>query len=292
MSDLDKYRKILDHSSNEATDELGEFLNKSSKARIPKSDRKEEIWDRIEEEISEDQKAVPIWRYIGIAASLLLIASIVFLFSKNNPPISVQVDTQLAESKTVNLPDGSKVTLNANSTIAYSEQWDRKINLNGEAFFEVIKGGDFIVSTKMGSVEVLGTSFNVFSRDSTFEVSCKTGKVKVDIPSKSFSQSITPGESLVLESDTVKKTLVSAELVGKWKSGEFHFTEQMLSNVLKEMERQFDVSLMVADSSNIEFSGYFFTDKSIEDALDMVCLPLGLTYEKINQRTYAIKEPE
>ena len=79
--------------------------------------------------------------------------------------------------------------------------------------------------------------------------------------------------------------------VGKWKSGEFYFNEQLLSSVLKEMERQFDVSLSVADSANIEFSGYF-TSKSIEDALDMVCLPLGLTYEKINQRTYAIKEIE
>ena len=57
------------------------------------------------------------------------------------------------------------------------------------------------------------------------------------------------------------------------------------------MERQFDVSLSVADSSDIEFSGYF-TNKNIEDALDMVCLPLGLTYEKVSLKKYAIKEIE
>ncbi len=291
MSDLEKYRKILDHSSDEPTDELGQFLTKSANARIPKSTRKEAIWKSIVDEIGEEKKSTPIWTYISIAASFVLIASAVFFFNKKNTSIPIEVNTQLAESKTVELPDGSTATLNARSYITYDEDRDRNIYLDGEAFFEVVKGGRFVVSTNYGSVEVLGTSFNVFSRDSIFKVSCKTGKVKVDIPSRSFSEAITPGESVLLESDTIKKSTLSEDLVGKWKSGEFYFNEQLLSSVLKEMERQFDVSLSVTDSANIEFSGYF-TSKSIEDALEMVCLPLGLTYEKVNQRTFTIKESE
>ena len=290
MSDLEKYRKILDHSSDEPQDELGQFLAQSKDALIPESKRKEEIWSRIEEGIKEEKKPVPIWTYIGIAASLLLISSLVFIL-KESPSVPIEINTQIGESTSIELPDGSMVTLNARSMLSYDEKWDRKVMLNGEAFFDVVKGGSFVVNTTNGSVQVLGTSFNVFSRDSVFEVSCKTGKVKVDIPTKSYSNTIVPGESVLLKSDTIKKSTLSTDLVGKWKFGEFYFNEQLLSSVLKEMERQFDVSVSIPDSANIEFSGYF-TNKNIEDALDMVCLPLGLTYEKVNQRTYAIKEIE
>ena len=292
MSDLEKYRDLLNHQSGEVNDELSEFLEKASKGHVPAGKKKEDIWAEIEKEIDEEKKAsIPIWTYTGIAASILLIATVAILFYPKGTPAILEIRTTMAESQSIDLPDGSKVTLNANSSISYSEDWDRKLTLDGEAFFEVVKGEQFVVNTRIGSVEVLGTSFNVFARDSTFEVACKTGKVRVDIPSKNLSEPLTPGESIRMEVDTVKRISLDTELVGKWQAGEFYFNEQHLAEVLMEVERQFSVSIELPDSSDYVFSGYF-TNKNIESALDMVCLPLGLSYEQTGVGKYSIIELE
>ncbi|WP_462250749.1 FecR family protein [Ekhidna sp.] len=291
MDDLEKYNEVLNHESKNVNDELGEFLQGASNARVPKGRGKEAIWSKIEEELEAETKSIPIWKYVSIAASIILVATLAIVSLNDSEPILIEQNTIAAESKTLNLPDGSQVILNANSSVSYSEDWDRIVTLNGEAFFEVVEGGKFLVNTSIGSVEVLGTSFNVFARDSTFEVACKTGKVKVDIPTKSVSELITPGESIRLESDTVKKTKIDENLVGRWQAGVFYFSDQRLSDVLREVERQFDVKVNLSDSTDYIFNGYF-TNKDVESALEMVCLPLGLGYQKTAQGTYSIEEPE
>ena len=292
MDDLEKYKDLLNHESKDVNDDLGDFLKQASNARIPKSKTKEEIWSRIEDEIEEEKKStIPLWRYVSIAASIILIATLVFVSTDKSAPTLIETNTLAAESKTIQLPDGSEVILNANSSLNYAEDWNREVNLKGEAFFEVTKGSKFLVNTSIGSVEVLGTSFNVFARDSTFEVSCKTGQVKVEIPDKSVSELITPGQSIRLEADTVRRTSVDTDLVGRWQAGVFYFSDQKLSDVLREVERQFDVQVSLPDTTDYIFNGYF-TNKNIESALEMVCLPLGLAYEKTAQGTYAIQEPE
>lgn len=292
MDDLEKYRKLLNHESNDVNDELGDFLQKASQLRMPESKSKEEIWNRIEGELSKEKKSsVPLWTYLSIAASLLLIATFIFLTNQNQTDQTIITSTRVAESKTIILPDSSQVMLNANSKISYSEDWNREVNLEGEAFFEVIEGSKFLVNTSIGNVEVLGTSFNVFARDSTFEVACKTGKVKVEIPAKSVSELITPGQSIRLDADTVKRTSVDTELVGRWQAGVFYFSDQRLTDVIQEMERQFGVKVTLSDSTDYIFNGYF-TNKDIESALEMVCLPLGLNYVKTTEDTFAIKESE
>lgn len=291
MDDLEKYKDLLNHGGNDVNDELGEFLKHTTHARIPGGKSKEEIWSKIESELEPEKKSIPLWRYISVAASLLIIATLIFTTINQSPPAILEQNTLAAESKTIDLPDGSQVTLNANSNISYSEDWNRIVQLKGEAFFEVVEGGKFTVNTSIGSVEVLGTSFNVFARDSIFEVACKTGKVKVDIPTKSVSELVTPGESIRLEVDTVKKTTVDKDLVGRWQAGVFYFSDQKLSDVLRELERQFDVKVTLSDTSDYVFNGYF-TNKDVENALEMVCLPLGLAYQQTARDVYSIQEPE
>ncbi|NQZ78808.1 MAG: FecR domain-containing protein [Ekhidna sp.] len=294
MDDLEKYRKILDHDSEESNDELADFLLKSSKAKIPEGRGKDAIWDAIDSTIEDSQeRAKPKhWTYLGIAASVTLLISLIFVFRTENTPAEVRSEaTLMGETKVIDLPDGSQVSLNANSRVTFSTPWNREVLLKGEGFFEVVKGGKFTVQTTIGSVEVLGTSFNVYARDSAFAVACKTGKVKVAIPGKSILEPLTPGQSIRLEMDTVKRSSLDTDLVGKWQAGEFYFSEQRLSNVLKEVERQFGVSIYLPDTTEYIFDGYF-TNKNVESALEMVCLPLGLEYEKTGSASYSIKELE
>ena len=81
------------------------------------------------------------------------------------------------------LPDNSEVVLNSGSEIQYKKwNWstERKLKLDGEAFFKVAKGKTFEVETDLGKVTVLGTQFNVKSRNNRIDVICFEGKVKVN----------------------------------------------------------------------------------------------------------------
>jgi transmembrane sensor len=81
----------------------------------------------------------------------------------------------------VELPDGSIVLLNRNSSISYDEDFDpRHINLTGEAYFKVTTVGiPFTVATTLGEVAVLGTKFDIISSDDELEVEVESGKVEL-----------------------------------------------------------------------------------------------------------------
>lgn len=290
MDDLEKYKDLINHSGEDPKDEISEFLNRASDLKVPSKKSKDEIWQSISESIDEEnviQSNRPLWKYFGIAASIaLLVALSFFLFDQ---PTQIELLTSTGEQVTQTLPDGSTVILNASSVISYSDDWNRELTLEGEAFFEITKGENFVVKTPNGEVQVLGTSFNVYSREEAFVVACKTGKVNVTIPLKSFSEDIVPGEIVSMKDDTVRRTNRLPELMGKWNTGEFYFNHQPISEVIAELQRQFSIEIEYDGRINQEFSGYF-TNKNLENALDMVCLPLGLEYQKTGQNTFAISQ--
>ncbi len=253
-------------------------------------------WEMLEEKILADKKSKTITmprRYwiTGIAASFILAIGALFLLSPSNQQI---FDTATAESNTINLPNGSAVYLNANSTISYSEKtWpeERKVSLQGEAFFQVTKGNRFVVSTEYGSVEVLGTSFNVRVRNQRLEVSCKTGKVRVSSPDNSSSQVITPGLIVVAKAGVVgEPEEIDVDQVDNWRNGEYDFEAVLLTEVLEEFARQFDIELTY-DKTDPEikdrvYNGYF-SNTNLNEAIQLICNPMGLKYN-IDESTVTI----
>ncbi len=164
------------------------------------------------------------------------------------------------------------------------------MDLSGEAFFEVTKGEKFTVKTKMGDVQVLGTSFNVSVRNNAFSVSCKTGKVKVSFAnSNEESVLLTKGESVIFEKDTVKRSVVDILKIAKWKEGTFHYINRPVSEVFDEIKRQYDVKIKIANKAiaHRPFEGYFFTG-DLQTSLALVCEPMGLLY-KIDGTTVVIE---
>lgn len=291
MNDLEKYRDLINHEGKAPKDEMGDFLSKSSSIKVPTKRSKEDIWNSISDSIDEDQKAivkkVSVWRYVSIAASIALIATFSVLFF--TPPVQIEVLTASGEKTTQELPDGSQVILNASSMISYSSNWNREITLKGEAFFEVTEGEKFIVKTEFGSVQVLGTSFNVFARDDEFNVACKTGKVRVTVPDRQIEEDITPGQAITVDADTVKVVFRVPESMGTWQKGEFYFDHKPIGQVFEELQRQFSIEIEFEGSNQEEFSGYF-NAINVEKALEMVCLPMGLDYQKTGQNTFAISK--
>ena len=290
MSDLDKYKDIINHQEVAGEDELAQFLKEAAKAKVPAGKGKQVIWDQIEDHIDEGEQRTTFkrWPVLGIAASVALIVTFLFVLpSKDASDPLVSYRTLQAEQAKIELPDGSLVEMNANSELTFEKDWNRKVTLTGEAFFEVKEGSLFEVATPTGVIAVLGTSFNVFARQDELEVACKTGKVAVHIPSKDFEEAISPGEAILFKADTVKKMQYIPELIGKWNQGEFYFNGRLLTEVIEELQRQFDIDVQVADSLDQKFTG-FFSSSDVETALDMVCLPLDLTYEQVADKNFVI----
>lgn len=243
-----------------------------------------QLWDKISNDIQKPtvvvvpKKSITRRLYIVSAAAASLALLLYFTLFFNNP---TKVQTFAAQQVEELLPDGSSVQLNAQSQIAYLEKkWDqdRKVKLDGEAYFKVKKGSSFIVKTPLGSVEVLGTSFNVYARDHYFSVSCTSGKVRVT-SNKGDKKIILPGEmvSLTNKGKLSQKSQLKDNAVA-WLTGDYVFSNQQLSEVVEVLERQFDVNIKVSkDKLETLYTGSFNT-QSLEQSLHTVFWPLKLEY--------------
>jgi len=215
--------------------------------------------------------------YLSAAASFALIALLTTIYFHFTPD---QIVASKGEHIEQMLPDGSNVTINADSKITYSKSdftANRTLSLEGEAFFSVQKGKPFVVSTKLGKVEVLGTTLNVFARGNEFNVSCLSGEVRVS--ANGSSETILPGEKIELISGVLKKTnAVSTDEMGTWRDGRFHFDNMPLMSIFEEIERQFNVRITTKGIGNRFFTGSF-SNKDLKEVIETVCSPMNLDYE-------------
>jgi ferric-dicitrate binding protein FerR (iron transport regulator) len=190
------------------------------------------------------------------------------------------------------LPDGSKVHLNAGTRLSYHPHWwrfTRILELDGEAYFEVEKGKKFVVRSQQGKTEVLGTSFNIYSRNSEYRVYCLTGQVKVqtDVGEGKILQA-NQSLSLTEKGDLEYQSDIKADNAISWTRNEFVFTAVPLSEVFKEMERQFDIEIELGQGVVGEYTGNFERGSSPSNTLEMITRPFGLYVERIHQNKYRI----
>ncbi len=197
--------------------------------------------------------------------------------------LDTTITTAVAQKTTVELPDASSVSLNAESLLAFNKNhWkkERDVELEGEAFFKVAKGSSFNVKTKSGTVTVYGTQFNVKQRNNYFEVICYEGLVGVTHKSKEIK--LKPGDSfLIIDGKTIAKEKEN-RATPSWLNNESTFKSLPFKTIVAEFERQYDVdiTLMKIDSTQL-FTGSF-THNNLEIALKSITLPLHLTYSKTN----------
>jgi ferric-dicitrate binding protein FerR (iron transport regulator) len=227
---------------------------------------------------------------------MLLAAAAVFLLLIGLYSVSVvfpneKVRTGLANQTSVTLPDGSLVSLNAGSKISWNDKkfiTNRQVKVEGEVYFDVQKGTPFNIKTGNGEVRILGTQLNVFSRGKEFWVSCITGKVAVSAHKSGVV--LTPGEMAELTpAGLVKTTISNVEQTASWKEGVFYFANKPLVSIFGEIERQFNVSVQFDGDAKRSIT-VSFTNKKLEEALDVICIPMGLKYEVDNKNKVRITE--
>ncbi|BDS12553.1 FecR family protein [Aureispira anguillae] len=283
---------MKDHK-HESSSELEEQLKFFENLEIPYNRDKKAVWDEMTKKIEAipPRKIVPlIWTRIAVAAVLIMTFSVAFMRFYTTT-ITCERGRHLAYT----LPDNSTVQLNAASTISFAPYWwsfQRQVSLEGEAFFEVEKGSSFIVASELGYTEVLGTSFNIYARDTAYVVFCKTGKVGVHTTKDDQSLILTPSELGLLQKDVLKKqTAIDATISIGWLNNKFLFDNVNLVRVLEELERQYDAKINYEGvvSPDLMYGGFFDKTENIDTALEMIGANFGFSFIKVQENLYNVE---
>lgn len=226
------------------------------------------------------------WLKYGVAASVLLLVGL-FFWSQNSGGSSDWVRYEVAQGETLEgtLPDASTFVLNAGSSLSYKKStWtqERVLELHGEAFFKVKKGEVFKVVTPTGGVQVLGTQFNVWSRNKQLEVKCQSGRVAILDTDGKVLTPLRANYAIRLKGQQIlaQYQLPNAEYAQSWVNGIYRFRKVPLSEVLAEIERQFGITIDAADVNINETLSCSFQKGDLDLALQTCLKPLGITYEK------------
>ena len=215
------------------------------------------------------------WLYSAAAIVIAIFGINYFLSAQSQ----IDVITEIAQNKEITLPDGSIVNLNSSSVLSFNEKeflTKRELILDGEAYFEVKKGSSFIVHTSNGSISVLGTSFNVYSRDNDITVFCDEGRVQVQRAANLIV--LNPGEGAFAKANTPLTSTPTSKQSPQWRSGTTYFQKEQLRDVFKELERQYPVTLNIEDVNlDRRYNGYF-SHSNLEDALKEISEIMQIKY--------------
>jgi transmembrane sensor len=224
------------------------------------------------------------FRLLGIAASVVLVAIVAFIFLTDVNGLFNQNNT--ADNKLI-LNDGSIVWLASNkSTLSYYEKDGiRYCDLHGDALFEVAKDPDhpFIIHSGTVSLKVLGTSFHVRHSGDSLELSVLTGKVQISTPEDPEGIQVVAHEKAIAITDgkIVRGSLepVSIGEVTQGTEYNMEFEDQKLQQVFERIERKFDVRMQVGNGSiNDCRITADFTDHSLKSTLSMISEVLGVQF--------------
>lgn len=227
--------------------------------------------------------------YVRLAASLIVLVSASLYFFSD----VFFYRTYTAEHgriSFVTLPDGSTVTLNANSSIKvfrdFMDHGSREVWIRGEGFFEVTRKPDgmkFIVHTDHFDVEVLGTKFNVNNRRGKTEVMLAEGKVKL-VAKDRKPLIMKPGDQVSLSDteDHYKKRVVEPEKFEAWRDNKLTFEDTPLSEVADIIEDYYGVQITIADDV---LAARQFTGTLPNNDLEVILMALKTAYPVTIERS-------
>lgn len=237
--------------------EMSHFEEETIKSRIKR---------RIDSRLDKSEKKpvfkiLSYWRYAASTLFILALLSLLyFMPEKVEPNPLAERATGERQKATIKLQDGTLVYLNVNSKIRFLERFDpnsRTIELDGEAFFEVIhdKKRPFIVTSKGVTTIVLGTSFNIKSTEGNdVEVMVKSGKVAVAVGEKKQDAQLVLNPSQLGKVDAFNKEISVVEVdvddYLTWRSETIAFDLVPFREVIARLEKVYNIDIEIEGSSN------------------------------------------
>jgi transmembrane sensor len=199
------------------------------------------------------------------------------------------------------LPDGTGIYVNTGSTIEYNtvsyNKKNREIHLEGEAYFLVTSNKDkpFKVITPFGDVHVTGTAFNViaYQKEEIFETVVAEGSVQLQLQLMSGrrrSLNIKQGQRIIMDMSDFSLDVhsVEPEIFTSWRNGELIFKDATLNDLVKELERIYDIKFYMNPESlgDLRFRGMFSYDNNLILALEKIKKTSGIDYYIENKEVY------
>lgn len=205
----------------------------------------------------------------------------------------------------VNLPDGTKIWLNAASSLKFPTSFaglkERRVELTGEAYFEVAKLGarshmktkkiPFIVVSDKQEVEVFGTHFNISTYDNEPDV--KTTLLEGSVGVTVFNvihqyELLKPGEQSVFKSGKLSVAPVDTEAEVAWKDGNFNFEEENIQSIMRKLERWYDIQVVYnGPVSEATFGGKISASRPLSKALKLL-ESAGIVHFKVEGRRITV----
>ena len=271
----------------------------ASRLKVMRTVNPDEALSRFKSRIHKKEKRLALRQVLGViqrAAAVLfipvfLLSAYLFIQQGQGNVRTLAVRTNPGVVSAFDLPDGSKVWLNANSELRYPSDFNadtRTVELTGQGYFEVTKNAHkpFIVKAdKDYSVEVLGTSFNVsaYKDESMIETTLVEGSVKLNVVSggKRMTQMLKPNEKAEYQkgADKIKVFDVNTEYDTAGKTGEISFRNQPMDKVLKTLERHYHVVFEVKDNEILKsIITARFKDEQLPQVLEYLKLASGIQY--------------
>lgn len=187
----------------------------------------------------------------------------------------------LGQTREITLPDGTQLWLNSGSRVFYPERFDgreRRIRIDGEVFADVTKDRrhPFIVSASDVEVRVLGTQFSLksYAENPNIEVALIEGSVamRAGSPGKSVDYTLAPGDMIRYNrtSGSLETYRIDTETYGSWHSNRnLCFVNQSLSDIAADLERRFNVKIIIEDSelAAMQYYASFINNESLERIL-------------------------
>jgi ferric-dicitrate binding protein FerR (iron transport regulator) len=200
------------------------------------------------------------------------------------------VHVPTGQNAQLTLADGSKVWLNAGSTLNFPARFDkgkRQVSLEGEGFFEVKadEGKPFVVSTVNYDIKALGTSFNVmaYKQSAEFKTALLTGKVEISDHATNRILSLTPHNQAVIRNNRMSIVPIQNVDYFLWRRGILCFDEPVLE-VLKKLELCFDIHIEVKNRPVLQNKQHstakFRTRDGLYHILDVLQLTHHFTYKR------------
>ena len=228
------------------------------------AEKQADILAKIHEKIAVQSKqkfVLPGWaKTVAAVALIVLMAVSAAIYFRSNQPNMIQyaeIGALRGQKASVTLPDGTKITLNSESTLKYStnyNQSDRAVELVGEAYFEVAKNKKipFVVKAGKLEIEAKGTAFNIkaYPTDNSISTTLTEGKIEVKTPLDVLN--MIPNERMEYNNtDQTFRKLTLTDAVGSigWLNDELSFENATLAEVVANFSRIYNIDIQFASES-------------------------------------------
>ncbi|MCX6283366.1 MAG: FecR domain-containing protein [Bacteroidetes bacterium] len=231
-------------------------------------------------------------RIAAVALILLVVGAVLYVNKGRKSGVDMVKLNTVNESNTLikTLADGSVIYIARNSLFSYPQEFkqgSRNVELKGEAFFDIAPNPDkpFIIETEEVLVQVLGTAFNVNTKDhGGFELFVERGKVKVTLKKDpAHSEMVIAGEKLSAVSNGLVRSKYIPGESGSWYKQRMHFKDEKLQDIITVLNRNFNTNFVLANNEIGKHKlTVTFQNETPGTMTELICAALNLKSQTIN----------